>query len=102
MTKILICVVLAFSVGFISSRYISNSKTKTSEADSSAEQCLNLTDAKANLISISQKEYQEYTQIKDLKQKYEKADELLGKIMLLFLADVGFRLQKPGAVVMMF
>lgn len=89
---------VAFAIGFLTSRYVSNSKTKGGDGDSSIQQCADLNDAKANLISISKNEYLEYTQIKDLKQKYEKADELLGKIMLLFLADVGFRLQKSGVV----
>lgn len=34
-----------------------------------------------------------------MKQKYEKADEILGKVMLLFLADIGFRLQKADVEV---
>jgi len=75
--------------GFLCQSHFSD-KTK----NESSEKCEDFTSAKTNLISLSQKDYLEYTQIKDLKQKYEKADELLGKVMLLFLADVGFRAQK--------
>ena len=45
------------------------------------EKCTDLVDAKTNLISLSQNEYLEYTKIKDLKLKYEKADELLQVIV---------------------
>lgn len=98
MNKILISTFIAFAIGFFSSRFISNSSSSTNVKDSSTGQCTNLADAKSSLMSISKNEYLEYTKIKDLKQKYEKADELLGKIMLLFLADVGFRLQKDVIV----
>lgn len=96
MNKILISLAVAFSLGFVSSRIFSGKK----ESDHGKEtvQCAELNEAKANLMSISQNEYLEYIKIKDLKQKYEKADELLGKIMLLFLADVGFRVQKSEPV----
>ena len=94
MNKILISTLIAFALGFISSQFVSRSAQTTEVKDSSAEQCTELSAAKSDLISISQNEYLEYTQIKDMKQKYEKADEILGKVMLLFLADIGFRLQK--------
>ena len=94
MTKILIAVIVAFSAGFFTNRYI----IKNNSVPATSEKCIQLDEAKSNLIKISQNEYQEYTKIKDLKQKYEKADELLGKIMLLFLADVGFRTQNSPAV----
>lgn len=97
MTKLMISILLAFTVGLFSSRFILPAANKKDAKDLSVN-CENLTDAKSSLISISQNEYLEYTKIKDLKQKYEKADELLGKVMILFLADVGFRLQKPGMV----
>jgi hypothetical protein len=89
MNKKILVVLGVFIAGFLSSRMM----TSHAPVENSA-QCENLSEAKNDLISISQNEYLEYTQIKDLKQKYEKADELLGKVMLLFLADIGFKATK--------
>ena len=86
--------VVAFAVGFLSNRFLSSSTSSDTLNKSTSVQCANLEAAKSSLMSISQKEYLEYAQIKDLKEKYEKADEILGKVMLLFLADVGFKAQK--------
>lgn len=94
MNKILTSVLVAFALGFFSNRLVSNRAAIEQKKALPADKCTELADAKTNLISLSQNEYLEYTQIKDLKQKYEKADELLGKVMLLFLADVGFRVHK--------
>lgn len=89
MIKNILLVLGAFVVGFLV-----NKNLKPSASTENPIQCENLSAAKNDLISISQNEYHEYTQIKDLKQKYEKADELLGKVMLLFLADMGFKISK--------
>ena len=97
MAKILAAVVISFFVGVLANHFYTSSTSKTN-ADSAAAECKNLSTAKSDLINISQNEYLEYTKIKDLKQKYEKADELLGKVMLLFLADVGFRVQKEPVI----
>ncbi len=44
---------------------------------------------------ISQRELQEYMQLKDDKAKYEKANEILGRVMMLFIADMGLRVGNP-------
>lgn len=93
MNKTFPAILIAFASGFFINRLISNRMVLDQEKVLPNEKCTDLVDAKTNLISLSQNEYLEYTKIKDLKLKYEKADELLGKVMLLFLADVGFRLQ---------
>lgn len=86
MIKNILLVLAAFGAGFFVNQMI-----KQPVHSDNSVQCENLSTAKDNLILISQNEYLEYTKIKDLKQKYEKADELLGKVMLLFLADIGFK-----------
>ncbi len=98
MNKTLISLFIAFLIGFGSSRIFSGRLDVDKEKDAANAKCEDLTEAKSSLLSISKKDYLEYLQIKDLKQKYEKADELLGKIMLLFLADVGFRAQKSTPI----
>ncbi len=89
MIKNFFIVLVVFVAGFITNKIITTSISVEKPA-----LCENLNAAKNDLISISQNEYLEYTKIKDLKQKYEKADELLGKVMLLFLADIGFKAAK--------
>lgn len=93
-THIFIALLVSFAAGFVAHILIGQTSKSQQEDISSFEQCQQLDQAKTNLMQISQHEYLQYTQIKDLKEKYEKADELLGKVMLLFLADVGFRMQK--------
>lgn len=99
MTKMNIASLLvAFGVGVLSAKvYLSSTNTDEIAADSSS-QCSSLQEAQANLLKISQSEYQHYLAIKDLKEKYEKADELLGRVMLLFLAEVGLKTKASGEV----
>jgi len=44
--------------------------------------------------NISNIDLLEYTKLKTMKDKYEKADEILGKIMLLFLANIQLEMNK--------
>jgi hypothetical protein len=44
--------------------------------------------------NISNVDLLEYTKLKTMKEKYEKADEILGKIMLLFLANIQLEMNK--------
>jgi hypothetical protein len=48
--------------------------------------------AKEELIALTQKDFEEYQNLKTLEDRYQKADEILGKIMTVFLADLGMRL----------
>ncbi|KYG64019.1 hypothetical protein AZI86_14525 [Bdellovibrio bacteriovorus] len=95
MTKILVPITIAFVVGFLSHRFLTGPQVVSIPTVDA--KCEDLSRAKSNLVALSQSEYLEYTKIKDLKEKYEKADELLGKVMLLFLADVGFKTIKSAA-----
>ena len=49
------------------------------------------------LRALSESDYQEYLRLKDSPEKLRKADELLGKIMQLVLADIGLNAAKPRA-----
>lgn len=44
------------------------------------------------LFSLSEKEFNAYQNLKDQKSKYDKANEILGKMVLLFIADMGLHL----------
>lgn len=54
-----------------------------------AEQCL---ENDSKLQSLSDKEYSDYLSTTDPREKLKKGDELLSKIMMLFIADLGVRL----------
>jgi hypothetical protein len=43
---------------------------------------------------ISNEDFQEYLSLKDKAEQYAKAEEILGKVMMLFLADLGIRMSK--------
>lgn len=43
---------------------------------------------------IADADFAEYERLKTLEEKYNKADEILGKILQIFLADIGIRAKK--------
>lgn len=47
---------------------------------------------KSELISLTQKDFEEYQNLKTLEERYKKADEILGKIVTVFLAELGVKL----------
>jgi hypothetical protein len=51
-----------------------------------------------SLRALSEADYQEYLALKDSPEKLRKADELLGKVMQLVLADIGIASGKRSAV----
>ena len=50
-----------------------------------------------SLRALSEADYQKYLVLKDSPEKLRKADELLGKIMQLVLADIGIVSAKHSA-----
>lgn len=65
----------------------------TPSKDQSSESVQQILDTHSKLKSLSEHEYQDYLALKDDAEKYKKADELLGKVMVLFLADLSLKLQ---------
>jgi hypothetical protein len=55
--------------------------------------CAELEKFKSDLKGISPEEIRQYLKTQDADQKLRKADEILGKIMQLLVAQVGYRLQ---------
>jgi hypothetical protein len=51
-----------------------------------------LTALKSKFEKISEEDIDEYIRLKDMKTKYEKADEIFGKILNIFLLDLGLRM----------
>ena len=45
--------------------------------------------ARKKFESLAQVEYQDYLNLKSAEEKYKKADEILGKVFQIFLADLG-------------
>lgn len=48
--------------------------------------------AKEDLIALTRSDFEEYQKLKTLEERYQKADEILGKVVTIFLADLGIRL----------
>jgi len=48
--------------------------------------------AKEELVELTRRDFEEYQKLKTLEERYQKADEILGKVVTLFLADLGLRL----------
>jgi hypothetical protein len=53
-------------------------------------------DFRSNFKNLTNAELEDYLKLKDQREKYEKADELLSKMMLLFLADLGLHSKKEN------
>lgn len=47
---------------------------------------------KDELISLTKQDFEQYQNLKSLEERYKKADEILGKIVMVFLADLGLKL----------
>jgi hypothetical protein len=52
--------------------------------------------AKKKLAIFTEKQMNEYHALLDQKEKYKKADDILSKVMLIFLADLGLHLSKKN------
>jgi hypothetical protein len=46
---------------------------------------------RAKLASLTDGELEDYQRLRTLREKYEKADELLGKVLLVLIADLGLK-----------
>ncbi len=71
------------SVGFFSFKASQNYETPRNNTEETI---------KNELIELTQKDFLEYQNLKSLEDRYQKADEILGKIVTLFLADLGLKL----------
>lgn len=89
MTKLSTLIVAALvlvSVGIGSYKMGQNSVVNSIE-DTDTEDKL-----KNDLVKLTAKDFEEYQNLKSLEGRFKKADEILGKIVTVFLADLGLRL----------
>ena len=57
-------------------------------------------EAKSKLQNLYDVDVQEYQRLKNLEAKYSKANDILAKMMTIFLADLGLRISKNDIVEM--
>jgi len=57
-----------------------------------------LEDAKRKFEALAQVDYEDYLKLKTDAEKYKKADEILGKIMAVFIADLGIHFKEKASV----
>ncbi len=86
MIRIIFGFILSFSAGVLIGHFF---PTKSSEQASPEIQKYNV--LKTKFEKLSQVDLEEYVQLKNQKEKYEKADEIFGKILTIFLYDLGIR-----------
>lgn len=77
--------------------WVFNAKEKKQETEIRVVESQVMLDAREKLQLISETEYEEYLTLQSAKEKYEKADEMLGKMMLILIADIGIRLSKTSS-----
>ncbi len=93
--KTVILILIFFCVGLLSGKYFFSTnevvvRSETIPIESGADKKLDsMSDA---FFNLTQEEFLEYTKLKDQKEKYLKADEIIGKIILIFLANVQMRM----------
>jgi len=93
--KTVILIIIFFTIGLFSGKYFFSTnevivRSETIPIKSGADKKL---DSMSNaFFNLTQKDFLEYTNLKDQKAKYLKADEILGKIILIFLANVQMRM----------
>lgn len=93
MPKIALAFVLGFVFSFVSTKYFFYKQPVVQTEDVFSSQKIN-----SRIKSISQNEYHDYLKLKDSAEKYKMADELLGKVMVLFLADLSLSLKNTPSV----
>lgn len=94
--------IIVFLAGFFISQILSDQSEVSKKAESSElielkvkysrlkKRYESLNKAATNISNIDLKEY---TELKSLEEKYKKADEILGKVMLLFLANIKVKME---------
>ena len=80
---------LALALGVLIGNFFPLKQNNISSAEDSKYQEL-----KAKFDNLSSIDFEEYVQLKNQKEKYEKADEIFGKILTIFLYDLGIRSSK--------
>jgi hypothetical protein len=93
--KTVFLIIIFFTIGLFSGKYLFSTnevivRSETIPIQSGADKKL---DSMSNaFFNLTQKDFLEYTNLKDQKSKYLKADEILSKIILIFLANVQMRM----------
>lgn len=85
-TKAILAVLVLFGVAFGSYK----AGQKSIPQNSNLEEVKNK--ISTDLVALTQKDFEEYQTLKSLEERYQKADEILGKIVTVFLADLGVKL----------
>lgn len=85
-TKAILAVLVLFGVAFGSYK----AGQKSIPQSSNFEELKNK--ISTDLVTLTQKDFEEYQNLKSLEERYQKADEILGKIVTVFLADLGIKL----------
>ena len=82
---------MASSFGYFLKDY--DSKTSIRDRSSASEGIYKkkYENLKNKFDQLNNVDFDEYLNLKNQKEKYEKADEILGKILLIFLSDLGLR-----------
>jgi hypothetical protein len=62
----------------------------------SAQDTISTQEAKQKLQALAETDLEDYYRLKTMEEKYLKADEILGKIMVIFLADMGLRVSQSA------
>jgi hypothetical protein len=105
MKQILIALIFLFA-GLLTGYFFQSDKTGTTSVESDQVQISKVEYSKLKessqkaaelnqkVQSLSKINLEEYVGLKDQREKYLKADELFGKVILLFLADLSFHMNK--------
>lgn len=83
---------IIFAVGLVLGFGISQTFSKKEILQTSNDEKISALD------QISKTDYQDYLRIKDADEKLKKADEILGKVMVLFLADLSLHIGQQKTI----
>ncbi len=83
MFKYIFSIIIVAALSFWAGRRSSEVPVATEPADEAG--------LSADFTAISQKDMREYLELKSQREKFDKANEILAKVMQLFIADLGLR-----------
>lgn len=91
-----ICLVVGFVCGYYFTKDSHQSQTDMTSPMATSDQ----EDGIRKLQDLTETEIAEYYRLKTMEERYAKAEELLGKMMTIFLADLGIKLSPETKLAM--
>lgn len=87
-------IVFCFFAGALIQKFVFQKTLSQQETESEGSESPSLKELEDKIYTLYRTELQDYRKLKTMKEKYETANDILAKIMVIFLADLGLRVSQ--------